>query len=79
MILIEISNNEMVQSWLTIGFIRDIWNEYNIGMYRFPPQYLIKLIEAKVKINSEFLHLFIKNDLSHFCIPLDNVMRQINV
>ena len=53
------------------GFIRSILKEFKIGMNRYPPQYLIKLIQEKCEY--EFLHLWLENQTAHLVISLNGI------
>ena len=59
---------------VTYGYSRRIWNEYKMGMGRFPPQYLMKLIEGRFSF--EELHLFTRNYSRRcFRVDLDDILR----
>ena len=70
-----IADDQFKKELVTAGFIRNVYKKYKIGMSGFPPQYLIKLIEARFNFDN-YLHLFINNCCSHFCIPLEHVMKE---
>eukprot|EP01084_Bolivina_argentea_P111226 198525_1 len=68
-----IIDNQRKKDLLAVGFIRRVWKKYNIGMNRFLPQYLMKLIEAR--FTCEQLQFFIRNYSPQISIPLENVMK----
>lgn len=70
-----IVSDQWKKELLTVGFVRDVYKKYEIGMCRFPPQYLIKLIEQRFNLD-DYLHLFINNCASHFRVPLEHVMKK---
>ena len=68
-------DNHAENELLTFGFIRNIWKQNKIGINRFPPQYLIRLIQAR--ITNEYVHLFMNKCNRHFCIPVTNIVKDI--
>ena len=64
--------NQQTNELLAFGFIRNSWNKCGMEMDRFPPQYLIRLIQKWV--SNEYLQLMISQCDQQFCVSINEIM-----
>ena len=44
----QISNDALAEDLILSGFVRQTWSKFKIGISRFPPRYLLKMMQTFV-------------------------------
>eukprot|EP01083_Nonionella_stella_P217723 781471_1 len=68
-----IVGDEMREGLIVFGYMRRCWNEYDIGLDIFPPQYIVNLI--KVWFVQDYVHFLHEKD--HWRIPVDDILNNL--
>eukprot|EP01084_Bolivina_argentea_P284062 486699_1 len=69
-----IVNDKRKDELVVYGFIRQCWNEYDIGLDNLPPKYIVKLIGLRYCI--QYLHVLeYYGGQSHWRISIDDIVK----